>query len=90
MVDRHEIVPILRTKLYRPPVARDVVVREELEARLETALRLPLTLVSAPAGYGKTTLASHYLENSETPSAWPSLDEVDGDLGRGRDQGSPG
>ncbi len=54
--------PTLRTKLYRPPVPEDFVVREELLARLEAGLRLPLTLVSAPAGYGKTCLLSHWLE----------------------------
>ena len=40
----------------------------------------PLTLVSAPAGYGKTTLISHWLETLDRPSAWLSLDEDDDDL----------
>ena len=39
-----------------------------------------LTLVIAPAGYGKTTLLSTWLENSVVPSAWLSLDEHDNDL----------
>ncbi len=39
----------------------------------------PLILVSAPPGYGKSTLVSHWLETSETASAWLSLDQADGD-----------
>ena len=51
--------PVIRTKLHRPPTTRDVVGRAELYEKLEENRHLPLTLVSAPAGYGKTTLASH-------------------------------
>jgi ATP/maltotriose-dependent transcriptional regulator MalT len=43
-------------------------------------MQTPLTLVSAPAGYGKSTLVSHWLELSETPCAWLSLDDTDSDL----------
>ncbi len=39
-----------------------------------------MTLVSAPAGYGKSTLVSHWLENADVPSGWLSLDEMDNDL----------
>ncbi len=70
---------MLRTKLYRPDVAPDLVARAELLARLDAGRRLPLTLVSAPAGYGKTTLVSHWLESRGEPSAWLSLDETDSD-----------
>jgi LuxR family maltose regulon positive regulatory protein len=38
-----------------------------------------LTLVTAPAGYGKSTLVSHWLQNCESPSAWVSLDDSDSD-----------
>jgi len=48
---------------------------------LERGSSLPLTLVSAPAGYGKTTLVAQWLADSETPSAWLQLDENDKDLG---------
>lgn len=79
--DQISDLPILRTKLYRPPVAADIVVREPLLARLEAGRRLPLTLVAAPAGYGKSTLVSHWLETSEVPSAWLSLEETENEPG---------
>jgi LuxR family maltose regulon positive regulatory protein len=49
--------------------------------RLNQHLHRPLALVSAPAGYGKSTLVSCWLETCDVPSAWVSLDEVDNDLG---------
>lgn len=73
-------VPILRTRLHRPQVARDVVLRDALLERLEDGRRLPLTLVSAPAGYGKSTLVSRWLERSAAPGAWLAVDEEDADL----------
>jgi LuxR family maltose regulon positive regulatory protein len=72
-------VPILRPKLHRPMVAQDVVPLEEQFKRLETGRDSPLTLVSAPAGYGKSTLVSGWLERSEEPSVWLALDEADND-----------
>ncbi|MCP3962049.1 MAG: hypothetical protein GY719_29760 [bacterium] len=79
MSTQHDVsdLPILRTKLYRPPVAADLVPRDRLVARLEEGSARPLTLVSAPAGYGKSTLVSHWLATSETPSAWISLDATE-------------
>jgi len=68
---------LIRTKLYRPATTKDVVSRAELYERLEEGRHLPLTLVSAPAGYGKTTLVSHWLESHPGPSAWVSLNEAD-------------
>jgi LuxR family maltose regulon positive regulatory protein len=73
-------IPLIRTKLHRPPVARDHLHRQSLLDRLDARQHRPLTLVSAPAGYGKTTLTSCWLEASEVPSAWVSLDETDNDL----------
>ena len=72
--------PILRTKLHRPPVAPDVLPRGRLLDRLNEGRHLPMTLISAPAGYGKSTLASRWLEACDQPSAWLSLDEEDNDL----------
>jgi LuxR family maltose regulon positive regulatory protein len=52
-------LPLIRTKLHRPPVAADHLHRQHLLERLEKNVGRPLTLVSAPAGYGKTTLIFH-------------------------------
>lgn len=71
---------ILRTKLHPPPVAHDVHPRPQLMEKLDGGRQCPLTLISAPAGYGKSTLVSHWVSDADTPSAWLSLDEEDNDL----------
>jgi hypothetical protein len=71
---------VLRTKLYRPLVTDDFVLRKELFSKLEAGFTLPLTLVTAPAGYGKSTLVSYCLEHCSMPGAWLSLDQTDSDL----------
>ena len=65
MADTTANVDIIRTKLHRPPVTRDLVPRTQLLERLEYHRQRPLTVVSAPAGYGKNTLVSHWLEVCE-------------------------
>ena len=70
-----------RTKLLRPAVPHDLVMRSRLFDRLNEGLSRPLTLISAPAGYGKTMLASSFVQRSALPWAWLSLDEQDNDLG---------
>ncbi|NIV33549.1 MAG: hypothetical protein GWN58_30105, partial [Anaerolineae bacterium] len=75
-----EPLPLLTTKLYRPPVTPDLEQRARLIERLQRNRQRPLTLISAPAGYGKTMLASLWLESCGCPSAWLSLDEADNDL----------
>ena len=72
--------PVINTKLYRPPVTPDLETRTSLLELLDENRQRPLTLISAPAGYGKSTLASMWLEASDFPSAWISLDEGDNDL----------
>ena len=72
----------LFTKLHRPVVYRDHIHRPALIDRLNQRIRRLLTLVVAPAGYGKTMLVSCWLEASSSPSAWVSLDENDNDLRR--------
>jgi len=74
-------VPLLTTKLYSPPPRPDLLSRPRLVRRLEEGLRPGhrLTLISAPAGYGKTTLLSEWVAQTDRPVAWLSLDEADND-----------
>ena len=72
---------IVSTKLNRPLTARDLVPRTRLLKRLHNGRHRPLTLVTAPAGYGKSTLLSSWLETLvEQPTAWLSLEDSDNDL----------
>ncbi len=75
-------VPILATKLYIPPLRSKVVLRPRLVARLNEGLRGKLTLISAPVGFGKTTLVSEWVAGCEWPTAWLSLDEADNNPAR--------
>ncbi len=72
-------VNLLRTKLHVPRVPAELVPRPRLIQRLEAGLTGRLTLVSAPAGFGKTTLVSAWVQGSGRPFAWLSLDEGDND-----------
>ncbi len=75
-------VPILATKLYIPPPRREAVARGRLLQRLDAGVGRRLTLVSAPAGFGKTTLVGEWVAGLEREAAWVSLDEADNELGR--------
>jgi LuxR family transcriptional regulator, maltose regulon positive regulatory protein len=68
---------LLRTKLYVPQSRADVVVRSRLLKHLNAGLSSKLTLVSAPAGFGKTSLLSSWQDVNKTPLAWVSLDAQD-------------
>jgi ATP/maltotriose-dependent transcriptional regulator MalT len=68
--------PLLETKLHVPRRSSGVVVRPRLSDRLARAGESPLTVVSAPAGFGKTTLLAEWLPPS---GVWLSLDERDND-----------
>src|SRR5258708_1987241 len=74
--------PILATKLYIPRLRPNVVRRPRLLERLNEGLHRNLILISAPAGLGKTTLVSEWVEGIERPAAWLSLDEGDNDPAR--------
>jgi LuxR family maltose regulon positive regulatory protein len=78
------VAPLLTTKLYIPPVRRDLVSRPRLIERLNEGLQRGhrLTLVSAPAGYGKTTLLSEWVATCGRPVAWLALDSGDNDPAR--------
>src|SRR5216684_6619025 len=71
--------PILATKLYLPRIRPNVVSRPRLLERLNEGLHRKLILISAPAGFGKTTLVSEWVAGCERPTAWLSLDEGDND-----------
>jgi LuxR family maltose regulon positive regulatory protein len=73
---------ILLTKLFIPPFRSDGVYRPQLIARLEQHLTGSLTLLAAPAGYGKTSLLSSWAAQHPESVAWISLDGGDNDLGR--------
>lgn len=72
---------LLVTKLYTPAVHANLVARARLLRMLDEAWQQgkKLTLVSAPAGYGKTTLVAQWLAHLAQPVAWISLDEDDND-----------
>ena len=76
--------PILATKLYIPPPRPKIVLRPRLIERLNEgcAHGCRLTLISAPAGFGKTTLVSEWVASCGRPVAWLSLDERDNDPAR--------
>ncbi len=80
-------IRILATKLHIPPLCPSTVPRPRLQEHLTAGLNEnhKLTLVSAPAGYGKTTLITdwiHSIEERGLRAAWFSLDPADNDLTR--------
>ncbi|WP_152394552.1 LuxR C-terminal-related transcriptional regulator [Paenibacillus guangzhouensis] len=75
-------IPILATKVSIPPLRSNLVVRPRLMERLQEGAQRKLTLISAPAGYGKTTLVSDWLAAHKASAAWLSLDERDQDPAR--------
>ncbi|UCC53630.1 MAG: hypothetical protein JSV68_06575, partial [Anaerolineaceae bacterium] len=72
---------ILQTKLFRVPLSEDHVQRPHLLERLQQVKRHPLTVISAPVGYGKSVLLSSWCEQRDCQYTWLSLDEGDNDLG---------
>jgi LuxR family transcriptional regulator, maltose regulon positive regulatory protein len=71
---------ILRTKLTPPRLRPSLIIRSGLVERVNGSLAGDITLVSAPAGYGKTTLVAEWAEQAPLPVAWLSLDESDNDI----------
>jgi LuxR family transcriptional regulator, maltose regulon positive regulatory protein len=71
--------PLLTTKLYVPHARTGLVLRQRLVEKLNAGMNCRLTLVSAPAGFGKTTLVSEWVAGCDRPVAWLSLDEADND-----------
>ncbi len=75
--------PLIITKLYIPPARPELVSRPRLVERLNASLARKLTLISAPAGFGKTTLLNEWVHRGRRqgplPVAWLSLDQDDND-----------
>jgi LuxR family transcriptional regulator, maltose regulon positive regulatory protein len=70
---------MLLTKLHIPPTRINIVHRSELYEKLNIGLSRKLILVSAPAGFGKTTVVSDWIDKNKIPTAWYSLDNGDND-----------
>lgn len=68
-----------QAKFFRPPPRDDVITRAELVSQLEAASGCRVVLVTAPAGFGKTTLLSSWIDEGRHPYAWLALDSQDND-----------
>ena len=68
-----------RPSFLRPPVRPGIVRRNTLVERLRHAETASVVAITAPAGYGKTTLLAEWAERDRRPFAWVSVDEADGD-----------
>ena len=70
---------LLTTKLFIPTTRPELVSRPRLIEQLNDGLHRKMTLISAPAGFGKTTLVSEWVATCEQPVTWLSLDDGDND-----------
>ena len=78
----HKADTLIRTKLRLPFTRPELVTRPRLQARIAQGLRAPLTLITAPAGFGKTTLVASCIADYGIPIAWLSLDKNDNQVER--------
>lgn len=76
------MLPLLRTKTAIPPISPRQMARPRLLARMAEGAQRALTLITAPAGFGKTTLAAAWARGGGAPAAWLSLQPGDGARGR--------
>jgi LuxR family maltose regulon positive regulatory protein len=72
---------LIRTKLHKSLTRQELVYRPRLYKQITKGLRGPLTLITAPAGFGKTTLVASCIANWGMPVAWLSLDKNDNQEG---------
>ena len=78
----HRADSLIRTKLHQPITRPGLVSRPRLQEQIRLGLCGPLTLVVAPAGFGKTTLVASSVTGCTHPVAWLSLDKNDNQAGR--------
>jgi len=69
--------PLLSTKLHTPRLRAQLISRPQLTEHLQAGIQGSLTLISAPAGFGKTTLLAQWREALRMPVAWLSLETQD-------------
>lgn len=79
---REDADPLLATKLLAPPLHNNIISRTNLIEALDKALEGKITIVSAPAGFGKSTLLCSWTDELRTPLAWLQLESSDNDLSR--------
>jgi LuxR family transcriptional regulator, maltose regulon positive regulatory protein len=77
-----KVDPLIRTKLRLPFTWPGLVPRPRLQEQIAQGLRDPLTLITTPAGFGKTTLVALCVTGCGTPIAWLSPDKDDNRAGR--------
>ena len=76
--ERYPFTP-LNTKLYLPPLQPAWISRPRLLKRMDEGFVRKFTLISAPAGFGKTTLLVEWIHQKKIPVAWLSVDQKDND-----------
>jgi LuxR family maltose regulon positive regulatory protein len=77
--DEIQLLKLLRTKLGVPPMRSNWISRSRLEKKMDEGFARKLTLISAPAGFGKTTLLVDWIHRNKIPAAWFSVDKGDND-----------
>jgi len=70
---------MIATKLHIPSTSINLVHRSHLFEKMDNGLKRKLTLISAPAGFGKTTVISDWISQNKIPSVWYSIDKRDND-----------
>ncbi len=77
--DEIDLKPLLSSQLHVPRLPAPLIVREDLLTALDAGLERKLTLLSAPAGFGKTTLLMQWADRQKRPVAWLSLEDEQND-----------
>lgn len=75
-------IPLLATRMLMPRTPGRIVTRTHVWHRLQRGMECPLTLLTAPTGFGKTTSLAAWVRQVELPVAWVSLDASDNDAGQ--------